>query len=292
MSSLRQAISRTVRLVHNNQKVPQWGGYISVTDPDVHEFDPFIFLVHHVHSFPPGEETGFPAHPHRGFETVTYIIEGGFDHGDSKGNKGRYGDGDVQWLTTGKGVLHSEMFVTHPTKTSTFNGFQLWLNLPSKLKMSEPDYQMLWAKDIPKFKSSDKKVEAVVIAGELGDAKSTVKKATPLSYFHLKIQAGGRISIPSPKDHTCLTYIFEGEATLGPSDAQRKVPSNRYAIFEKDGDSVEIENQGSGLLQLLLLEGKPFGEPIAHQGPFVMNTRDELRQAFIDYQRGLFGRMD
>jgi len=248
------------------------------------------------------------------FETVTYAIEGGFEHGDSKGNKGTYGDGDVQWMTAGSGVLHSEMFLTDAKKASSFNGFQLWLNLPSRLKMSEPAYEMLWNKDIPKFELSEgqepkpfassdafgdpvnSKVEkgsvtVKVISGRVNDAKAKVEKSTPVVYLHAIMKPNSKWLQEIPKEHHALLYVLDGKVMVGPKDKQKTLERLQYCMLNEDGDLLNLETADSKA-DFLVLSGKPFKEPVAHQGPFVMNTREELMQAMVDYQMGKFGYMD
>jgi len=285
-------MSRILSTISRVSKTPKWGGFAAIINPPYESFDPFIFLVQHTHSFQPSERSGFPSHPHRGFETVTYAVEGGFEHGDSRGNKGTYENGDVQWMTAGKGVLHNEMFLTNKSKPSRFHGFQLWVNLPAKLKMCEPDYQMLWAKDIPKYKSPDNKIEVVIIAGEYGGLKASVNKSTPMTYLHVKLQKNASFQIPFPANYNCLVYVFEGTGWFGPADNKKKVESLTYGLFANEGNLIEAENQQDNTLEFLLIGGKPFNEPFAHHGPFVMNTQAELMQAFRDYQAGTFGHMD
>jgi len=299
-------LSRTIKVVRSAPLSKQWGGHIAVVDPhDNKLMDPFIFLVHHVHSFGPGEVTGFPPHPHRGFETVTYCIDGGFDHGDSRGNSGRYGNGDVQWMTAGKGILHSEMFVTNKNERSTFNGFQLWVNLPKRLKMCEPSYDMLWKNQIPEVEfgknssSSDAnswidsgKATIKIIAGRVNDVKSNVEKATPMSIFHVKLDSKSIWRHLIPRDHNAIVYMMEGPGLFGPENQRKEVTKNQYAVLNEDGDQLEVFNPSEKTLEFMMLEGKPFKEPFAHQGPFVMNTKEELREAAMDFQRGLFGEME
>jgi len=308
MYKLSELVSRSARVVHP-QAAPRWGGHVIVVDPKYSEVDPFIFLVHHVHSFKAGEVSGFPPHAHRGFETVTYAIEGAFDHGDSRGNKGRYGNGDVQWLTTGKGVLHSEMFVTDKTKSSTFNGLQLWLNLSAKLKMCEPGYKMMWNKDIPVITltpaqddqlvnknsvSKNGNVWVKIIAGKVNEFSNIVEKETMVSFLHVKIDPLSTWQHYAPKEHNCFAYVLSGEGYCDNSSSKTpNLKKAEYAIFDNDGDRVEVTNTHSSTpLDLIYLEGKPLKEPFAHQGPFVMNTQKELSQAFIDLRNGEFGEME
>jgi len=309
MQKLSQLATRTVTKIVRPQATPRWNGYVTLVDPEYTSSDPFIFLVHHVHNFQPGEVTGFPPHPHRGFETVTYAIEGGFYHGDSRGNKGKYENGDVQWLNTGKGVLHSEMFITDKTKKTHFNGFQLWLNLPAALKMSEPGYQMMWNKDIPvltlKPTADEQPLEKVnsiakngevwvkVITGKVNEAGSPVPvdKHTIAGYYHVKIDPKATWSHHVPKERNCLVYIMEGEGVFGGDQSKAKKPE--YLTFKNDGDRIDITNtHGVTILEFVFLEGDPIKEPISQQGPFVMNTKQELREAMVDFQSGKFGEMD
>jgi len=296
-------ISRTVRTLSSAQISPQWGGHSRIIDPGNEKFDPCLILIQHEHKFRAGEVTGFPPHPHRGFETVTYCLDGAFDHGDSNGNSGRYGEGDVQWMTAGKGILHSEMFVTKEKEAASFHGFQLWLNLPQRLKMTTPAYQMLFHADIPVVRQKggtaedNSRVEGNdasirIIAGRIGATKAPVEKAVPLSYFHVKLEPGSTWFFQLPKEHHALMYVISGAGKLGPTANSKPIKQHEYALFNEDGDQTEISNSGSAVLDFLFLEGHPFNEPIANQGPFVMNTKQELRQAAVDYQLGLFGTLE
>jgi quercetin 2,3-dioxygenase len=227
---------------------------------------------------------------------VTYILDGGFDHGDSRGNKGRYGPGDVQWLTTGSGVLHSEMFVTKKKEISYFDGFQLWLNLPKKDKMVTPSYQMLWKKDIPVAKvpgGPGGLVEVVIIAGQIDTVKSTVEKSVPLSYLHVKLPPKTSFAYPAPQDHNAFLYVKEGHVCVGEKDKKIKMESAQYAVLAHDGEQFQVYNDSEDTpAELLFFEGKPHNEPFAHRGPFVMNTDEEIMQANRDFRAGKFGNME
>eukprot|EP01119_Soliformovum_irregulare_P024831 TRINITY_DN9004_c0_g1_i1.p1 TRINITY_DN9004_c0_g1~~TRINITY_DN9004_c0_g1_i1.p1 ORF type:complete len:349 (-),score=84.17 TRINITY_DN9004_c0_g1_i1:24-956(-) len=286
----------------------QWGGYSTLTFTNMQEADPFLFMVHHSHFFKKGtKDEGFPGHPHRGFETVTYAIEGGMQHGDTTGNRGVYGSGDVQWMTAGRGVLHSEMWHNSDEHDTTHNLFQIWVNLPSRLKLCDPEYLMLWNKDIPIFQSQDQNqpssnssinsecvgdVWIKVIGGRINGVESSVKKSTPLSIFHVKMQPGSRWRFATPIDHSAIMYSFEGNAEITTRSSSQRLETFQTALFEKDGDGIEVSNPNQTPLQFMFLEGKPFKEPIAARGPFVMNTQQELQQAWIDLRNGEFGTLD
>jgi hypothetical protein len=282
---------KSVASVHRSKVSPKWGGNIIVTDPDYKFTDPFIFAVHHVHSFKAGEVAGFPAHPHRGFETITYVLEGGFNHGDSRGNKGSYGNGDVQWMTAGSGVLHSEMFITDKDKPTHFDGFQIWLNLPAKLKMSEPTYQMLWKNDVPvvdiRDEATNKNVNIKIIAGKVGDKQAKIEKSVPLSFLHVKIDPNHEWNFNIPKEHNNFLYIIKGEAIFDDT----KVSNQSYVLMGHDSDTFSVKSGNEGV-EFLLFEGQPYNEPFAHRGPFVMNTQQELQQAWTDFYSGKFGELE
>lgn len=225
---------------------------------------------------------------------MTYILDGGFDHADSRGNKGRYGAGDVQWLTTGSGVLHSEMYVTKKKEISYFDGFQLWLNLPKKLKMTEPKYEMLWKKDIPVAKvpgGAGGDVEVVVIAGDVNGVNSKIQKSTPLSYLHVKLPPQTLFRYPTPKDHHAFLYVKEGSVLVGGTE-QKKVDREQYAILADDGDQFEVRNDHAAPAEILFFEGKPFNEKFVQHGPFVMNEDSEILEANRDFRAGKFGNME
>lgn len=232
----------------------------------------------------PGEAKGAPDHPHRGFETVTYILEGAVEHGDSQGNHGRIGAGDVQWMTAGSGVIHSEM----PTEEIRRNGgrmhgFQLWVNLPRRDKMMKPRYQELRASDIPTAPSADGKVTVTVIAGESLGTQATIDTRTPIIYLHVRLAAGARFTQPIPAAYNAFAFVINGEAVFG----SRPARENDMVIFDRDGDEVSIASDEGA--ELLLIAGVPLNEPVVRYGPFVMNTPGEIRQAMLDYQSGQFG---
>jgi redox-sensitive bicupin YhaK (pirin superfamily) len=247
--------------------------------------DPFLLLdrmgpVTHG----PGEAKGAPDHPHRGFETVTYILEGAIEHGDSQGNRGRIGPGDVQWMTAGSGVIHSELPVEEIRRNGgRMHGFQLWVNLPRRDKMMKPRYQELRAAEIPTATSADGKVTVTVIAGESLGTRATIDTRTPIMYLHVRLAAGSRFTQSIPETYNAFAFIVSGQAAFGDQPAGE----NDAIIFGRDGDEVAVTTESGA--ELLLIGGVPLNEPVARYGPFVMNTMGEIRQAMIDYQSGRFG---
>lgn len=252
-------------------------------------FDPFLLLdeMGPVEQAP-GKAVGAPDHPHRGFETVTYVLSGETEHADSAGHKGRLGPGDVQWMTAGAGVVHAEMpSKAFQEKGGRMHGFQLWVNLPKRDKMMKPRYQEIPAASIPRAEKDG--VTVRVIAGEALGAKAVIDTRTPIAYLHFTLQPGARVSQPIPAGWNAFAYVIDGEGVFG-SD-ERAARDAQMVIFADDGETVDFENRGTEPLDLLLLAGVPIREPIARHGPFVMNTRDELIQAFEDFQSGKMGKI-
>jgi hypothetical protein len=221
---------------------------------------------------------GFPDHPHRGFETVTYMLAGRVRHGDNKGNVGLLGPGSVQWMTAGRGIVHSEM---PEQENGLLWGFQLWVNLPAKDKMVAPRYQDIPASDIPKVDVEGGSVR--VVAGRFGSVVGPVTGvATDPIYLDAALNPGASMAIPLPVQHNAFAFVCEGQAAIGAERASR----GELAVLTA-GDQVEIAAAGEGA-RVLVIAGRPIGEPIAKYGPFVMNTVEELQQAFYDYQSGRF----
>lgn len=252
------------------------------------DFDPFLLLDELGPSeHGAGEAKGAPDHPHRGFETVTYVLAGEMEHRDSQGNHGRLGPGDVQWMTAGSGVIHSEMpSEAFQRSGGRMHGFQLWVNLPGRDKMTRPRYQDVPSSRIPRVASPDGLVRATVIAGEAMGAKAVVETRTPILYVHFSLAPGARVVQPVPSAYSAFAYIFRGSVSVGPSKA--RAADGQAALFSKDGDAVEIADPGDGA-ELLLIAGVPLREPVARYGPFVMNTEEEILQAVSDYKAGKFG---
>ena len=250
-------------------------------------FDPFLLFDHFAFNDPlEGPIRGFPTHPHRGIETVTYMLEGNVRHRDSLGNAGVIGPGDVQWMTSGRGILHEEMPRRGPS--GVIYGFQLWVNLPAAQKMSQPRYQEVNADSIPSVKKDGSKVR--VVAGEYGGAKGPVTQiaAQPL-YMDVTLDPGAEFYLPVPLVHTAIAYLFEGEGLFGlDDDGQGEfIPAVRMVEFE-DGDHVRVQAGACSHARFMLMAGAPFKEPIFPYGPFVMNTQEEIQQALSDLRNGTF----
>lgn len=290
--------------------------------------DPFLFCVHHVDAYPAGNERmgptaslagrqlgqdfdgrdgwnmyhgtvvpGFPQHPHRGFETVTVVRSGLLDHSDSLGAAARFGGGDVQWLTAGSGVLHSEMFpLLKKDQPNPVELFQIWLNLPSADKLVTPHFSMLWDHIIPRHVAKDeagRTTEVTVVAGTLGDVKApppppkswAARADTDVAIWTLKLAQGARWTLPAAaRGSNRFLYFFKGSAL---KVGGRAIPASHVLQLRPDVDAV-LEN-GPDEAELLMLQGRPINEPVVQHGPFVMNSRQEIQQAFSDYQRTGFG---
>lgn len=290
--------------------------------------DPFLFCVHHYDTYPQGDGRlgpeatlagrsigqdfegrdgwrmyhgdkvpGFPSHPHRGFETITIVLKGLVDHADSLGAAGRYGAGDVQWMTAGKGVQHSEMFpLLHQDRDNPLELFQIWLNLPAAAKMAEPHYRMFWNEELPRYHTNDdagKRISVDVVAGDLSGVAAlepppeswAAQRENHVAVWLIEMEPGALWQLPAavPGLKRCL-YLYQG--------ADLDLGGENLAV----GHGAELRSDQAVTLQagekgafLLLLQGKPIAEPVAHYGPFVMNSREELEQAFADYRRTLFG---
>jgi hypothetical protein len=247
-------------------------------------FDPFLMLDEFFSDDPNDYLAGFPSHPHRGFETVTYMLDGLMRHEDSHGNRGDIGPGDVQWMTAGRGVIHSEM----PQQANgRMRGFQLWINLPAKEKMKPAAYREIPSRTIPTV-SLEGGGEVRVIAGTLAEAGRAVTGpiaglSTEPVYLDVRLPAGADLTLPVPPKHNAFMYVYEGDAVVG--DDGRALPF-RAAGLLTPGDVVRLRAGEQGV-RLLLLAGRPIGEPVVQYGPFVMTTPREIEQAIIDYQRGV-----
>jgi len=289
--------ARKIKQIIDSISVLEGGGF-PVRRPfptqDVDNIDPFLLLDHMgPKEWRPGEAIGAPEHPHRGFETVTYLLEGKMLHADSWGNSGKLDPGDVQWMTAGSGLMHSEMpDPEFKKKGGRVNGFQLWVNLPSELKMIEPRYQDTPAEKIPDVYNEDKSVKTRVVAGDFNGKVGPIETHIPIQYFHSVLKPGASFSVTVTSGHTALVYIIEGWGRFHKvsKDINKE---GQCVVFEDEGDSLEIENvTDTGQdLSILILTGKKIAEPIARHGPFVMNTQEELSQAFEDYQNGKLGRI-
>lgn len=255
------------------------------------EFDPFLLLDEMgPMTLAPNKAKGAPDHPHRGFETVTYILSGQMEHKDSQGHSGKLSPGDVQWMTAGAGVVHSEMPSAEFQRTGgRLHGFQLWVNLPQQNKMMQPRYQEIPSASIPTATTDDGLVSVRVIASEALGARAVIKTVTPIIYLHFTLRPGGRVAQPVPQEYNAFAYIVDGEGAFG-ADGERAA-DGQMVMFAADGDEVLIANpvDAESELDVLLIAGLPLGEPVARYGPFVMNTEAEIYQAIEDYQSGRMG---
>ena len=260
---------------------------------DLSSLDPFIHMDQMGEvNYAPGEPKGTPWHPHRGFETVTYMIDGVFRHQDSNGGGGLITDGDTQWMTAGGGILHIEAPPEEVVvKGGLFHGFQLWVNLPARLKMTAPRYQDIRAGQVKLLSSADGGALLRVIAGEVAGYQGPGVTHTPITLLHATLSPGAQIRLPWRPDFNALGYVLAGSGSAGAS--HRPVRTGQLAVFGP-GDVITVaagqrQDGPSAGLDILLLGGQPIREPVAAYGPFVMNTREELVQAFEDYQAGRLG---
>jgi redox-sensitive bicupin YhaK (pirin superfamily) len=247
--------------------------------------DPFLLFDHFGSAHAEDYQAGFPMHPHRGIETVTYMLTGEVHHRDTLGNAGSIGAGDVQWMTAGGGILHEEMPQVRPEGNG---GFQLWVNLPARLKMTQPRYQDISSREIPEVIAEDG-AKVRVIAGNVGgtDGAVTGIAANP-TYLDVFIPPGRSFTQSVPQGHTVFAYVFEGKGEFVEDEegSQKLIEPTKLVVWG-DGDLVKIVT-GEEAIRLLLISAQPLGEPIARYGPFVMNTKDELSQALSDLKRGTF----
>jgi len=243
-------------------------------------FDPFLMLDEFGSENSEDYIAGFPPHPHRGIETVTYMLQGEFEHEDSTGAKGRMSSGDVQWMKTGSGIIHSEMPAMSEGK---LHGFQLWINMPAKLKMSKPDYIYIDSKKMQIHKDSEKIVK--VIAGKFENAEGPVKKhnVEPI-YFDIELQKDKELNFQVPQTHNTFIYLVDGEIKIG-EKTHDKVKNSKLILLTR-GEKLRV--LGVSKAKFLLISGKPIGEEIARGGPFVMNSKSEILQAVQDYHNGTF----
>jgi quercetin 2,3-dioxygenase len=260
---------------------------------DLADLDPFVHLDQMGEvEYAPGEPKGTPWHPHRGFETVTYMIDGTFEHHDSNGGGGLITNGDTQWMTAGAGILHIEK----PPEAlvvsgGLFHGFQLWVNLPRELKWAAPRYQDIRASSVGLVTNADGGALVRVIAGEVAGFAGPGSTYTPMTLVHATLSPGARLSLPWRADYNALVYVMSGLGTVGTE--ARSIETGELALFGP-GNAVtvrarEAQESRSPNLEILILGGRPIGESVAWMGPFVMNTRQEVIQAFADYQAGRLG---
>jgi quercetin 2,3-dioxygenase len=282
---------RSVTRIVSAHRQTEGGGFIvrrPYPAPGLSLVDPFLLLDEMGPiDYGPGEAVGAPDHPHRGFETVTYLLEGEMQHEDSAGHAGALAAGDVQWMTAGSGVVHSEL----PSRRilergGRVHGFQIWVNLPRRDKLMEWRYQEIPAARIPIGRSADGLAEVRVVAGEALGAHAVIETRTPIFFQDWTLRPGAQVSLPLPAAHQASAYVFGGEALL----SETRVGDGQLALFGA-GDTVHLgaPATASAPARLLLLSGVPLREPVARYGPFVMNTPEEIHQAIVDFQAGRMG---
>jgi quercetin 2,3-dioxygenase len=268
---------------------------------DTTEFDPFLLLDDFRNDRPDDYRAGFPWHPHRGIETITYVLAGNVEHGDSLGNRGNLGAGDVQWMTAGRGILHQEM--PQGDAQGRMHGFQLWANLPASLKMTAPRYQDIKAAEIPEIVDDDGSVVRVVCGDFWGRRGPVEGVAADPRYLDVSVPAGKRKTLPVELDRHAFAYVFEGSGSFrsasqpfgvltekndgGNDILVREQTGNRSLVVFDRGDEVTVRAGDEGI-RFLLVSGKPIEEPVAWYGPIVMNTQAELQQAFAELRSGTF----
>jgi quercetin 2,3-dioxygenase len=280
-------MNRQVARVITAHRQTEGGGFIvrrPVPTIGVDLIDPFLLIDEMGPiDYAPGQAVGAPDHPHRGFETITYVLEGSMEHEDSAGHRGKLGSGDVQWMTAGAGIIHSE----EPSremreKGGRVHGFQIWVNLPKALKMTQPRYQEVAAAAIPSAQTTDGKARVKVIAGEALGVKAVIETHTPVVYQDWTLDAGADVTLPVARDQQVLAYVFQGAVQIDGQD----VRDGQLAVLG-EGDAVRLQGTVGG--RLLLLAGVPLREPVARYGPFVMNTEREIHEAIRDFQSGRMG---
>ncbi|HMX20240.1 MAG TPA: pirin family protein [Anaerolineales bacterium] len=278
--------NRTISHIIEPQLVVEGAGVLlrrSVAPRASNEYDPFLLFDHFAFNNPlEGPIRGFPMHPHRGIETVTYMLDGSVNHRDSLGNAGTIDAGDVQWMTSGRGILHEEM----PKRGQSGNiyGFQLWVNLPAAQKMGQPRYQEVNSSTIPVVEKDGATIR--LVAGEVNGVRGPVTEiaASPL-YMDVKLTPGATFTYPIPSGHTVLAYVFEGVGEF----AGEVVESVSMVVFNDDGEHIEVKSDAaSSGVQFMLIAGAPFKEPIVPYGPFVMNTVEEIQQTIQELRNGTF----
>jgi len=267
---------------------------------DTEEYDPFLLFDDFRNDRPADYLAGFPWHPHRGIETITYVLAGSVDHGDSLGNRGSLGAGDVQWMTAGSGIMHQEMPLGDPQ--GRMHGFQLWANLPASLKMTRPRYQDVVAKDIPEITDDDGTQVRVICGTFWGKSGPVDGIAADPRYLDVRVPPGKRRTLPVELGRHAFAYVFEGSGTFRDASAPQAIKTEHAgmdeAIYSKptgdrslvlfgSGDEVTVQAGEQGL-RFLLVSGRPIEEPVAWYGPIVMNTQEQLRQAYADLQNGTF----
>ncbi len=254
----------------------------SIGTPEADYIDPFLMLDEFGSENKDDYLAGFPPHPHRGIETVTYMLNGAFEHEDSTGSKGTMGPGDVQWMKTGRGIIHSEMPAMADGKLL---GFQLWINMPAKMKMNKPKYDYISSDQIAQYKDQEKSIN--IISGKYKNIEGPVKghNVEPI-YFDIDLNESKKINIDVPESHNSFIYVLKGEIKIG-TNKKEKIIDSTLVLLERGNNLNVFANKKS---KFLFIAGKPIKEPIARGGPFVMNTKQEILQAIQDYNNGTFAK--
>ncbi len=281
-------LPETARIVRKVRGMPTSDGAgVKLTrvigGPDLPDLDPFLMLDEFGTDQPEDYLAGFPSHPHRGFETVTYMLDGRMRHKDNHGHEGLLTPGSVQWMTAGRGLVHSEM---PEQESGRMRGFQLWINLPAKDKMTAPKYQEYAPDNIPQVRPAEG-VTVKVIAGTVDGVTGPISQpATEPVYLDIALAPGADWAFDLPDGHSAFAYAYEGAATVGEGDDARALETQELAVL--GGGERLLLRAGQQALRMILVAGRPLREPVAKYGPFVMNTKQELMQAFVDFQEGRF----
>jgi len=280
------AVLRTIRKVWRSRPTIEGAGVHlkrAFGNQEAPRLDPFLLLDDFRSDDPSKYLPGFPWHPHRGIETITYVLEGDVEHGDSMGNRGDITAGDVQWMTAGSGIVHQEM--PRGDARGRMGGFQLWANLPASHKMMDPRYRDVKRGEIPEVPMEGGALVKIV-SGRVNNVQGPVRDiVTDPEYLDVAVPAGGRFTHPVKKGHTVFAYVIEGSATFGTE--RESLYGSETLVHYADGDAVSITAEKEPV-RFLLVSGKPIGEPVAWYGPIVMNTDEEIRIAFEEYRKGTF----
>lgn len=250
---------------------------------------PFLMLDHFSSAFGGAADAGAPDHPHRGQETITYILAGGVDHEDFAGNRGTLDAGDLQFMTAGRGIMHSEM--PHEDQVGTkMEGMQLWVDLPRELKYCEPRYRDLKAAEIPVASADDGRVQVKVISGQAFEVQSPRDLSyTPVWYLNFEVKPGGSFRLPLPRGWNAFCYVLDGAIVIADGEEKRVCQRFSNTVFEKDGDSVSVAGEADEGARFIIVAGLPLDQPVVQYGPFVATSREEVMQAVVDFQTGQNG---
>jgi quercetin 2,3-dioxygenase len=283
------SVSSSRRVVHTVRGMPASDGAgvklnRVIGQPALDMLDPFLMLDEFRSDQAGDYLAGFPDHPHRGFETVTYMLAGNMRHGDNQGNTGRLSAGSVQWMTAGRGIVHSEM---PEQEDGLMWGFQLWVNLPAKDKLCAPRYQDIAPEQVPQWQPANG-VELRLLTGRIGEVQGPVTDvATAPLYVDVRLQPGAAWTAELPERHNGFVYVYEGEALVGEGESARRLPRGELGVLSH-GETLALAAAGESGARLIVVAGQPLNEPVAKYGPFVMNTPDQIMTAIRDYQAGRF----